>query len=555
MINPLSNENLPPKHIGFINIILKNSNAPVKTILFYTILSGLANAGLLSVINSASNSANNGTVNIRYVAFFAIEIAIFYITKRYILRKSIEIVEISIYNIRLRLLEKLRNCELLAMEHIGKSEIFTRISNDANFISQSAAVIVNATQAIVLVFFSLLYIAYLSFKAFLITVTVISFGTTYYLRRQKVINQELREVNLNETALYDQVENLINGFKEIKINSLKNENLFDDVKETSTLGKDTKIKTGLRFVVGFMFSEMVFYLLLAAIVFLLPQFDAMFPSTLTRLTAAVLFIIGPLENIVSTIPLFIKANIATDNIQNLEDKIDEAKNLNTHQIPSSDLLEFEKIELKDLVFKYVDEDQQSTFALGPINYIIKKGEILCILGGNGSGKSTFLKLLTSLYHPESGTLNLNDVAITSGSYMQYRSLFSIVFTDFHLFPKIYGVEKLNAEKVNEFINLMGLKGKTFFDGEKFTNVKLSTGQRKRLAFICCLLEDKPIMILDEVTADQDPEFKKFFYLTILPDLKKQGKTVIMVSHDDKYFEQFDRIVKMEYGKLVDYSIA
>ena len=82
MINPLSNENLPPKHIGFINIILKNSNAPVKTILFYTILSGLANAGLLSVINSASNSANNGTVNIRYVAFFAIEIAIFYITKR-----------------------------------------------------------------------------------------------------------------------------------------------------------------------------------------------------------------------------------------------------------------------------------------------------------------------------------------------------------------------------------------------------------------------------------------------------------------------------------------
>ena len=180
---------------------------------------------------------------------------------------------------------------------------------------------------------------------------------------------------------------------------------------------------------------------------------------------------------------------------------------------------------------------------------------MCILGGNGSGKSTFLKLLTSLYHPESGTLNLNDVAITSGSYMQYRSLFSIVFTDFHLFPKIYGVEKLNAEKVNEFINLMGLKGKTFFDGEKFTNVKLSTGQRKRLAFICCLLEDKPIMILDEVTADQDPEFKKFFYLTILPDLKKQGKTVIMVSHDDKYFEQFDRIVKMEYGKLVDYSIA
>jgi putative ATP-binding cassette transporter len=389
----------------------------------------------------------------------------------------------------------------------------------------------------------------------LITIAVISFGTTYYLRRQKEINQELREVNLNETAIYDQVENLINGFKEIKINSRKNDNLFDDIKETSTIGKDTKIKTGLRFVVGFMFSEMVFYLLLAAVVFLLPQFNNMFPSTLTRLTAAILFIIGPLENIVSTIPLFIKANIATDNIQKLESRIDAAKDMNTQQILSSDLQEFEKIELKDLLFKYVDDERQSTFALGPINYTFKKGEILCIVGGNGSGKSTFLKLLTSLYQPESGTLSLNDVSVTAQNYLQYRALFSIVFTDFHLFPKIYGVENLSAEKVNKFIELMGLKGKTFFDGERFTNVKLSTGQRKRLAFICCLLEDKPIMVLDEVTADQDPEFKKFFYLTILPDLKKQGKTVIMVSHDDKYFEQFDRIVKMEYGKLVDYSIA
>jgi putative ATP-binding cassette transporter len=555
MIKPLLNESIPRKHISFINIILQNSNAPIKTILFYTVLSGIANAGLLSVINSAANSATYGSVNLRYVAIFAIEIAIFYITKRYILRKSVEIVEVSIYNIRLRLLEKLRNCELFAMELIGKSEIFTRISNDANFISQSAAVIVNATQAVVLVFFTLLYIAYLSFKAFLITIAVISFGTTFYLRRQKEINQELREVNLNETAIYDQVENLINGFKEIKINSRKNDNLFDDIKDTSTIGKDTKIKTGLRFVVGFMFSEMVFYLLLASVVFLLPQFNNMFPSTLTRLTAAILFIIGPLENIVSTIPLFIKANIATDNIQKLESRIDAAKDMNTQQILSSDLQEFEKIELKDLLFKYVDDEQLSTFALGPINYTFKKGEILCIVGGNGSGKSTFLKLLTSLYQQESGTLSLNDVSITAQNYLQYRSLFSIVFTDFHLFPKIYGVEKLSAEKVNKYIELMGLKGKTFFDGEKFTNVKLSTGQRKRLAFICCLLEDKPIMVLDEVTADQDPEFKKFFYLTILPDLKKQGKTVIMVSHDDKYFEQFDRIVKMEYGKLVDYSIT
>ena len=80
----------------------------------------------------------------------------------------------------------------------------------------------------------------------------------------------------------------------------------------------------------------------------------------------------------------------------------------------------------------------------------------------------------------------------------------------------------------------------------------SAGQRKRLALIAALLERKPVLVLDEWAADQDPQFKNIFYYELVPELKARGKTVIVISHDDRYFEVADRLIKLESGKL-DYD--
>jgi len=533
----------------YLSMVLQHSDIPKRTIIFYTVISGIVNAVLLSVLNAASNSAEKGSVQIKYLLMFAIALTIFYITKRYILRKSVEIVENAVYNLRLRILEKLRRCELSPMESIGKDEIFTRVSSDTNFISQSAAVIINAFQASVLVFFALIYIAFLSLTAFVATILILVLAISYYFRRQNEINQELRAANENESAFYDHIENMVEGFKEIKINHLKNEQLYNDITQTADKGKAAKISSGLRFAVGYMFSEMVFYLLLASIIFLLPQFEILYTGTLTRLTAAILFIIGPLENIVTTIPLFIKAIHATQNIDNLENKISSFSPANVSTYYPT-LPPFEEIQLENVIYEYMDEEKLASFTLGPINFNLRKGELICIVGGNGSGKSTFLKVLTNLYHPGSGKTLLNGRNLQLYNPDDYRYWFSTIFTDFHLFPRIYGIPDLDPDKVNEYIDLMGLSHKTHFNGQNFSNVRLSTGQRKRLALICTLLEDKPIMILDEVTADQDPGFKQFFYTQVLPSLRNKGKTIIMVSHDDKYTEQFDRVIEMEYGKII-----
>jgi putative ATP-binding cassette transporter len=86
------------------------------------------------------------------------------------------------------------------------------------------------------------------------------------------------------------------------------------------------------------------------------------------------------------------------------------------------------------------------------------------------------------------------------------------------------------------------------DGE-FTTLDLSGGQRKRLALLVAMLEDRPIIVLDEWAADQDPVFRKKFYEVILPELKRQGKTIIAITHDDRYFEGADRQLKLEDGQI------
>ena len=190
------------------------------------------------------------------------------------------------------------------------------------------------------------------------------------------------------------------------------------------------------------------------------------------------------------------------------------------------------------------------FQIGPMDFNIKAGEIIFVVGGNGSGKSTFLNLVCGLYHPQQGQLLLNDRPVRAADTQVYRDLFSPIFSDFHLFSRLFGYGALDPERVADLLERTDLGDKTRIEDGLVTNQQLSTGQRKRLALVLALLEDKPIHLFDEWAADQDPGFRKLFYESLLPELKAQGKTVIAATHDDHYFHCADRVLKMEYGSFV-----
>jgi putative ATP-binding cassette transporter len=243
------------------------------------------------------------------------------------------------------------------------------------------------------------------------------------------------------------------------------------------------------------------------------------------------------------------------NIYELEQQIDK-KNQFFVKPPMASISQFQEIRVEKMTLHYTDKKGQPLFSVGPLNLTIKPGETLFIVGGNGSGKSTFVKLLSGLYYPVTGCIYLDNKEIDYTNYQEYRELFSIIFTDFYLFDKLYGLPTIDKERVKTLLQMMELDNKTnYLEAGKFSNINLSTGQKKRLALVVALLEDRPIYLFDEWAADQDPHFKKYFYEIILKNLKQQKKTIIVVTHDDKYFETADRILKMEYGQLVEYHVS
>ena len=95
-----------------------------------------------------------------------------------------------------------------------------------------------------------------------------------------------------------------------------------------------------------------------------------------------------------------------------------------------------------------------------------------------------------------------------------------------------------------------LDSKVRVEGGRFSTIALSQGQRKRLALLTAFLEDRPIYVFDEWAADQDAHYRDIFYRQILPELRARGKTILVISHDDRYYHLGDRVLKLEYGKLV-----
>jgi putative ATP-binding cassette transporter len=266
-------------------------------------------------------------------------------------------------------------------------------------------------------------------------------------------------------------------------------------------------------------------------------------------SAAILFMLGPISSAVGAMPEFAKANAAAESILEMDKLLSRAvppSGQRDEDSPPS----FSEIRMRDVRYEYRDAAQAATFSAGPFDLAVKPGELLFISGGNGSGKSTFLKLLTALYQPETGSLQLDGLPVTPQSRQRYRNLFAVIFADFHLFSQPYGLGNVDPVRFAALLDLMELRGVTNLVNGIFEPLDLSTGQRKRLALIVAMLEDRPIFVFDEWAADQDPVFRRKFYVELLSWFKQQGKTVIAVTHDDKYYYLADRVLRMEEGRFV-----
>jgi putative ATP-binding cassette transporter len=539
--------------VKFFEFILKESDAPLSMILFMSMVSGIATASLLATINAAAEMVSNSESYTQFFLIYLVLFAIFGYAQNYALTKTTIGIEHAIRNMRMRVANKIRLSELRFIEEVGRSDIYVRLTQDSNLLSESAPILVMASQSLIITVFSMLYIAWLSLMALFFTIIALGTGILTYLSINQKISAELRLAAAREAEFFDMLDHLLSGFKEIKLNHRKSHDLFERIEAISNETEWLKVNVGSQTTITITIAQGSFYLILALIVFIVPQFNPTFTDTILKLTSAVLFIMGPISTLVTTLSVLTRTQVAVTNIYNLEAKLDAAISDISLDHPFEITPQFNQIELEEITFCYKDEHNNDLFSIGPINVTIRRGELLFIVGGNGSGKSTFLKLLVRLYFPTTGRLYWDDEVIDQTNYKNYRELFAIIFGDFHLFDRLYGLSAIDKSHLHSLLRLMALEKKTKYLDGRFTNLELSTGQKKRLAMIAALLEDKPIYIFDEWAADQDPTFRKYFYEVLLQDLKAQGKTIIAVTHDDKYFDTADRVLKMEYGKLTNYE--
>jgi putative ATP-binding cassette transporter len=265
-----------------------------------------------------------------------------------------------------------------------------------------------------------------------------------------------------------------------------------------------------------------------------------------------LYAVAPVETIMTWLPILGRGRIALQAVEGLNLSLaafTDGTNDDVADTRPSSL--FTHLELAGVMHSYLAEEEgDEGFVLGPIDLALRPGEAVFVIGGNGSGKTTLAKLLVGLYAPSFGVVRLNGEPIGDSGRARYRELFSAVFADSYLFEGISGkADAASDARARRLLRRLELNHKVWIESGRFSTTDLSQGQRKRLVLLSAYLEDRPVYVFDEWACDQDPHFRRVFYKRLLPELRRRGKAVLIISHDDRYFHVADRVIKLDYGRL------
>lgn len=533
-----------------IKELLNEQAGELKKYIFFAVGYFVFDLLMIITINTLLTEILPGRPTFRHVSLFALtlllDLIFYYISQG----KAINLVQITVNNFRKKIIENVRNAELLSFEKVGKSEILNAVTLDTKNISEVVTVFLLATECIFLSIGSLIYLGVIAFPTFLFTLIIFVFGTLVYVYNIAYATKWIKRARIKEKELFDSIGDVIYGFKELRVNSTKNNNFFHkNIKAKTSKNREYRIMSSSALVDSNIISSTMENLIFLPVIFVIPVFFNLSDSAIIISIVIILFL--PFNAIKDTIPYLIRASISVERMFEMEQRLKLLKHESVNLTPENKITKFNEIKYENISFSYIDKEDHHSFSIKDISFSISSGSILFIIGGNGSGKSTLLKTITGLYPLQSGNVLIDGSKIETE---KHRGLYSIIFTDFHLFDRLYGLENVDKERVDELLRLMELEDKVQYSNKKFSTIALSTGQKKRLALIITLLEDKPVYIFDEWAADQSPQFRDYFYYKLLPEFKAKGKAVIAVTHDDHYFELADQIMKLDNGKLSDFNL-
>jgi putative pyoverdin transport system ATP-binding/permease protein len=540
--------------MSFLQLVRREMRGSLRKLLVMASLGGISSAAILAAINTGAHAADQGEGPSLWAAtLFVVSLYLFMKTQVYVTTTITGEIEAVIHRLRVRLIDQIRHSELLAIENIGRSRIVAAITSDTAILGQASNTLCYSVQAPILLGFVAIYVAYLSFPAFALSVIIVGLAGAVFHFRSRRLTEERSAASIEERRFFSRLTDFLDGFKEVRMHAARSADLFGDAVVVSEESANIKIRAQAGTFRLIASSQAYMYLLLAIVVFVAPLFSAPSPTeSITKTTTALLFVIGAFFGLVQSIPVLLNANAAADRLAKLE--LDLRHTASAEAAPDRLPERFDTIDMRNVVFRYADQNSETAFQIGPLDFTLQKGDLVFVTGGNGSGKSTFLRVLAGLYPPDSGVITLDGERVDATNRNAYRALMSAIFFDYHLFRRLYGIPDADPAEVSRLLRQFRLEDKTGVSNGEFRTLELSGGQRRRLALIVSLLEKRPILLLDEWTAEQDPEFRRKFYQELLPAMMQAGATIVAITHDDRYLDELDlpaRRIRMDEGRIVD----
>ncbi|PMR73505.1 multidrug ABC transporter permease/ATP-binding protein [Billgrantia endophytica] len=452
-----------------------------------------------------------------------------------------------VYRLRGQLIKRIMDTDIERVEQIGSARLLASLSTDVRYITVAFVRLPELVQGGVLTLGATLYLGWLSPAILGVTALWVAATVVVCMRMVIWVYQHMAKLREVEDRLYADYQSVIEGRKELALNRDRAEWLYRDVYTPNADAYRHHIVRGDTCHLSAINWFNIMMLGAIGVVFFLAN-GLGWASAQVAITFSLtlLFLRAPLIQAVGAVPTLINARVAFDKLNTLvladyRDAFDSGSRRHAWQ----------EIALEGVSYRYPDEEARPGFAVGPLDLTLRRGEVVFLIGGNGSGKSTLARLLTGLYQPQAGSIRVDGRPLQEADWTTYRQHFSAIYTDFHLFDRLIGPagESPDAALVDEWLTELEMQHKLDFDGDRVTNVNLSQGQRKRLAMLLAVAEQRDLVLLDEWAADQDPQFRRIFYRQLLPRLRALGKTLVVISHDDHYFDQADRLLELRGGLL------
>lgn len=533
----------------FASIVLGGLAGASYALLIPTILTALtpANNGLSSTGAASTKVLSWEVSEFRFACLFFFT-CLFVLCARTLSRTILARVSIDMASrLRRELYGKIMAAPVAALERIGESRLMSVLTQDVVRIVAGAQMLPDLIISLVTMVGMLGFLIYLNSAAFMFVLKAILFGVVTYQIPVYFANKKIRKARGLIDEQHIATRGLVYGAKDLKLDGVKSADYYANTLLRIEQNLVTTEKSGFSlFTVANSYGDLISFFVIGIVSFVFVNYHQISATELVGVVMALLYVTGPVAAILNLIPQLAMTQTSLRNVDRIFKEI-TAENVSAN---GSVIGQWEKLVFSGVCYEYSGHLDEGGFRVGPIDLHVNKGEVLFIIGGNGSGKSTLSKLLTLHYLPQSGRISFGDHPVGPETLNGLRQRIGAIYSDFHLFDRILG--GVTADKMaaaNHYLDELGLRDKVTIENGKFSTLQLSDGQRRRLALLTMMLDERDLYLFDEWAADQDPKFKEYFYRKLLPDLRARGKAVIVISHDDRYFDAADRIYVIENGKI------